>query len=70
MMLNLDLRYDNILLWGQSGSLHLPPVALTTWMKGIFTDSVDEICTNLILLIRGLCQYKTKIKRHINLRIV
>jgi hypothetical protein len=25
-------------------------------MKGIFMDSVDEISTNLILLIRGLCQ--------------
>ena len=57
MMLNLGLRYDNIPLLGPAGSLHLPPVALTTWMKGNFTESMDEICTNLILLIRGLCQF-------------
>ena len=48
-MLSLSLRYDNLPRLGRAGSLHLPPVVLTPWMKGNFDNSVEEICTNWIL---------------------
>ena len=57
MMLSLGLRYDNIPWLGRAGSLHLPPVVLTPWMKGSFENSVDDICTNWILWICGFCQF-------------
>ena len=44
MLLNLGLRYDNIPWLGRAGSLHLPPVVLTTQTIGNFEDSLDEIC--------------------------
>ena len=44
MLLNLGLRYDNIPWLGWAGSLHLPPVVLTTQTIGNFEDSLDEIC--------------------------
>ena len=62
MMMNLGLRYDNIPWLGWAGSFHLPPVVLTPWMKGNFEDSVDEICTNWIFWMRGLCQLKTFVR--------
>ena len=46
-MLNLGLRYKNLLWLGRAGSLHRPPVVLTPRMIGHFEDSVYEISKNL-----------------------
>ena len=56
VMAVLDLNYDNIpwLYW--DGNFYLPPVVLTPWLKGNFEDSADEICTNWIFWMIGLCQ--------------
>ena len=50
MMLNLGLRYNNILWLGPDGSLHLPPVVLTPGMVGHIEDSVYEVCNNLDIM--------------------
>ena len=53
---------------GRAGSLHLPPVVLTPWMKGNLEDSVYKICINFILWVRGLCQFEKDLKEESKLR--